>query len=81
MARTIFASIPPDPPIDIVLLETFLVHIRNLIEFFWDGAPKRAILPKHFGAPLSRDKDPEIKALHEEISQLLSHLTWDRVEV
>ena len=76
-----FASIAPDSPINVVKLEAFLVHARNLVEFFWNGAPKRAILPKDFGAPSSRDKDPVMKRLHDDISQLVSHLTWDRVEV
>jgi len=66
---------------NVVILEDFLVHTRNLIEFFWDCAPRGAILPKDFGAPARRDKDLEMRTLHEEISQLLSHLTWARVEV
>jgi hypothetical protein len=64
-----------------VLIDGFLVHARNLIEFFWDRAPTGAILPKDFGAPPRRDKNPEVAKLHAEISQLLSHLTWDRVQV
>ena len=81
MLRTTFDRIPQTGPIDIIGLEGFLLHARNLIEFFWDGAPKHAILPKHFGAPRRRDKDAAVAALRDEISQLLSHLTWERVEV
>ena len=66
---------------NIVVLEDFLVHTRNLIEFFWDRASPRAILPRDFGAPAGRDKNRQIAALHSEISQLLSHLTWERVRI
>jgi hypothetical protein len=81
MLRSTFASLPAHGPIPVVALEGFLLHSRNLIEFFWDCAPKGAILPKDFGAPRRRDKDPTIAKLHDEISQLVSHLTWARVEV
>ena len=63
------------------ILESYLVHARNLIEFFWDGAPRGALLPIDFGAKRNRDKSPEIADLRNEISQLVSHLTWQRVEV
>jgi hypothetical protein len=81
MLRTTFKSIPATGPIDVVILESFLVHARNLIEFFYNGAPKRAILPKDFGGPGARDKNATMKGLHDEISQLVSHLTWDRVVI
>jgi hypothetical protein len=61
------------------MLETYLVHTRNLIEFFFDGAPRGAILPKDFGA--SPHRDGSMRSLHTEISQLLSHLTWARVNI
>ncbi len=78
MVREIFSRLRGQ---DVVMLESFWVHTRNLIEFFWDCAPKGAILPKDFGAPAHRDKDAGIGELHDEISQLLSHLTWARVQV
>jgi hypothetical protein len=78
MLRTIYGHLRGQ---NVVMLEGFLVHTRNLIEFFWDCAPKGAILPRDFGAPARRDKDPEIAELHDQISQLLSHLTWARVQV
>ena len=81
MIRTIFEAISPDDPILAVNLEGFLLHARNLIEFFFDGAVTRGILPKDFGAPAARDKDDEMKELRDEISQLVSHLTWERVTV
>lgn len=59
------------------MLETYLVHARNLIEFFFDGAPRGAILPKDFG--VSSHRDGSLRSLHDEISALLSHLTWARV--
>jgi len=79
MLRVTFTRIPLDGPVDVVDLEGFLLHARNLIEFFWDGAPKGAILPKDFGPPKKRDKDAATADLRDEISQLLSHLTWERV--
>ena len=79
MLRTIFLSHLRGQ--NVFVVEAFLVHTRNLIEFFWDCAPKGAILPRDFGAPAKRDKDPEIGTLHDQISQLLSHLTWARVQV
>jgi hypothetical protein len=79
MFRTTFAQFAPTTPVSIVVLESFLLHARNLIEFFWDGAPKRAMLPKHFGGIATRDKDVDFKTIHSDISQFLSHLTWDRV--
>ena len=78
MLRSIFFRLRGQDPI---VIESFLVHARNLIEFFWDCAPKGAILPKDFGAPAQRDKDPAVAELHDQISQLLSHLTWARVQV
>lgn len=79
MLRSTLAQAHLNAPTDAIVLESFLIHARNLIEFFFDGAPKRAVLPKDFGAPSRRDKDQTIKSLHDEISQLVSHLTWDRV--
>lgn len=79
MLRTTFAQFTASQPVSILALESYLLHARNLIEFFWDGAPKRAMLPKHFGGTATRDKDANFKAIHDEISQFLSHLTWDRV--
>jgi hypothetical protein len=61
------------------MLESYLVHTRNLIEFFFDGATKGAMLPKDFGARSGRDGS--MRALRQEISQLLSHLTWARVDI
>jgi hypothetical protein len=81
MLRTAFGRMSPTGPMDVVLLEVFLLHARNLIEFFFDGAPRKSILPKEFGAPAARDKDPATGTLRDDISQLLSHLTWDRVTV
>jgi len=78
MLRTIYGHLRGQNPI---MLEGFLVHARNLIEFFWDCAPKGAILPKEFGVSPTRDKNLEIAELHDQISQLLSHLTWARVQV
>ena len=80
MFRETFGSLPATGPIPVVMLETFLVHTRNLIEFFWDGSPGGAILPKDFGAPTARDKDATWQGLRDAISQLVSHLTWDRVD-
>jgi hypothetical protein len=77
--RTIFQAISSSGPIDVVLLEGFLLHTRNLIEFFFDGAPVGNILPKDFGAPAARDKNSEMQELRSEINQLISHLTWQRV--
>jgi len=65
--------------LDIVALEAFLLHTRNLLEFFYDGSSTGAILPKDFGAPRARDKSATSADLRDEISQLVSHLTWDRV--
>jgi hypothetical protein len=79
--RKIFGAVSPDGAIDVVLLEAFLLHARNLIEFFFDGAPSGNILPKDFGAPAARDKDSDMQTLREEINQLVSHLTWQRVTV
>ncbi len=81
MLRKTFTTMPITGPISVVTLETFLVHARNLIEFFWDGSPRGTILPKDFGVPAKRDKDLELKGLRDEISQLVTHLSWDRVEV
>jgi len=78
MLRSLFLRLRGQDPI---MIESFLVHVRNLIEFFWDCAPKGAILPKDFGAPARRDKDAAVAELHDQISQLLSHLTWARVQV
>ena len=79
MLRTIFVGHLRTQ--NVIMIEAFLVHARNLIEFFWDGSPKGAILPKDFGGPARRDKNPEIAELHDQISQLLSHLTWARVQL
>jgi hypothetical protein len=79
--RKIFGAISRSGPIDVVLLEAFLLHTRNLIEFFFNGAPKGNILPKDFGASAGRDKDAEMQELRSEINQLVSHLTWERVTV
>ena len=78
MLRTIYSVLRAQDPI---MIEGFLLHTRNLIEFFWDHASTGAILPKDFGALVARDKDLEIDRLYKEISQLLSHLTWARVQV
>ena len=80
MFRETFGRLPAAGPLPVLVLEAFLVHTRNLIEFFWDGAPSGAILPKDFGAPAARDKDPAFEDLRHSISQLVSHLTWDRVD-
>ena len=81
MLRTTFERVLESGPIEVVTLESFLVHARNLIEFFFDGAGKRAVLPKDFGGPRGWDKDPSMAALRNKISQLVSHLTWDRVTI
>jgi hypothetical protein len=79
MLRTIFGAISSTGPVDVMLLEAFLLHTRNLIEFFFDGAPVGNILPKDFDAPAARDKNSEMQQLRSEINQLVSHLTWQRV--
>ncbi len=81
MLRTTFRAIRKDEPIPIILLEAFLLHTRNLLEFFYDGGPTGAILPKDFGLPANRDKDARVAGLRADISQLVSHLTWQRVTV
>ena len=81
MFRETFRSLPSAGPLPVVALESFLLHSRNLIEFFWDGSPSGTILPKDFGAPAARDKDQGFKDLRDAISQLVSHLSWDRVEL
>lgn len=79
MFRTTFALFVPTTPASVVDLESYLLHTRNLIEFFWDGAPSGALLPKDFGGAPTRDKDVDFKRTRDDISQFLSHLTWDRV--
>ena len=79
MFRSTFTQFNATKPVSVVVLESYLLHARNLIEFFYDGAPKRAMLPKHFGGVTARDKDVSFKTFHSDISQFLSHLTWDRV--
>lgn len=81
MFRTVYASFPVAGPLDAARLESFLIHTRNLIEFLFDGGPQRAVLPKDFGGCAVRDKSGEMRALRDEISQLVSNLTWDRVTV
>ena len=46
MLREALQRMEANQAVDRITLESYLTHVRNLIEFFWDGAPNGAVLPR-----------------------------------
>ena len=70
------------------LLESFLVHARNLIQFLYPERPfKTDVLAKHFfdeperWDSLGGDLPEGLKSVARRANKLLAHITYDRIEM
>ncbi len=74
--------------VDNALIESFLVHARNLIQFLYpDGPFKTDVLAKHFfdeperWESLAGDLPEGLKSVAQRANKLLAHITYDRIEM
>jgi hypothetical protein len=67
------------------ILESFVIHFRNLLEFFYWNPGEDRILAEHFAPGAWRDKRPKKSALlfkgHSRACNEIAHLTFARLGV
>jgi hypothetical protein len=84
--ETFFRQPEPAPTIGVSVLESCMLHSRNMIEFFSENTKKRITAADFLGKPwqpsgdgLSEVREHFVASMKPKLNAHLSHLDWERV--